>query len=73
VRINTVGKLLVDAGKACATFHDENVRNVRVKRVQMDEIWSFTYAKANNVATATAAPENVAIRGRGRPSTLTPS
>ena len=52
VSINTVTKLLVDAGKVCAAFHDEKVRNVRAKRVQVDEIWSFTYAKQKNVATA---------------------
>lgn len=57
VSINTVSKLLVDAGKACAAFHDEQVRNVKAKRIQCDEIWSFTYAKAKNVATAKAAPE----------------
>ncbi len=57
VSINTVSKLLVDAGKACATFHDDTVRGVTSKRVQCDEIWSFTYAKAKNVATAKAAPE----------------
>ena len=45
VSINTVSKLLIDAGKACAEFHDEMVRGVRSKRVQVDEIWSFTYAK----------------------------
>lgn len=56
VSINTVSKLLVDAGKACATFHDETVRGVKSRRVQVDEIWSFTYAKAKNVATAKAAP-----------------
>jgi len=56
VSINTVSKLLVDAGKACATFHDANVRGVKARRVQVDEIWSFTYAKAKNVATATNAP-----------------
>jgi IS1 family transposase len=54
---NTVIKLLIDAGKACMTFHDENVRNVRSKRVQVDEIWSFTYAKQKNVAAAKAAPD----------------
>lgn len=42
VSINTVSKLLVDAGKACAAFHDEAVRGVKAKRVQCDEIWSFT-------------------------------
>ncbi|WP_296581308.1 IS1 family transposase [Xanthobacter sp.] len=57
VSINTVSKLLVDAGKACATFHDEHVRGVKARRVQVDEIWSFTYAKQKNVATAKAAPE----------------
>lgn len=54
---NTVSKLLVDAGKACAAYHDEHVRNVQAKRVQVDEIWSFTYAKQKNVAGAVAAPD----------------
>lgn len=53
---NTVNKLLIDAGKACAAYHDENVRNVKSKRVQCDEIWSFTYAKQKNVKAAKAAP-----------------
>ncbi|MEP9352106.1 IS1 family transposase [Xanthobacter sp. KR7-65] len=57
VSINTVSKLLVDAGRACAVFHDEQVRGVKARRVQVDEIWSFTYAKQKNVATAKAAPE----------------
>jgi IS1 family transposase len=56
VSINTVTKLLIDAGTACAAFHDERVRGVRAKRVQVDEIWSFTYAKAKNVLGATKAP-----------------
>jgi IS1 family transposase len=49
VSINTVSKLLVDAGKACAAFHDEKVRGVKGRRVQVDEIWSFTAAKQKNV------------------------
>src|ERR1700683_4286594 len=49
VSINTVTKLLVDAGKACAAFHDEKVRGVKARRVQVDEIWSFTAAKQKNV------------------------
>lgn len=49
--INTVSKLLVDAGRFCAGFHDANVRNVNAKRVQVDEIWSFTAAKQKNVAS----------------------
>ena len=54
---NTVAKLLIDAGRACAAYHDANVRNVKSARVQVDEIWSFTYAKQRNVATAKDAPE----------------
>ena len=54
---NTVAKLLEDAGRICAEYHDEHVRGVASKRVQVDEIWSFTYAKQRNVATAKAAPD----------------
>ncbi|MBK5264673.1 MAG: helix-turn-helix domain-containing protein, partial [Alphaproteobacteria bacterium] len=49
---NTVTKLLIDVGKACAAYHDERVCNVKASRIQCDEIWSFTYAKQKNVATA---------------------
>ena len=56
VSINTVAKLLEDAGRACEAFHDQAVRNVRSRRLQADEIWSFCYAKQRNVATAKAAP-----------------
>jgi len=55
---NTVAKLLVDAGKACAAYHDANVRDVKASRVQVDEIWSFTYSKQRTVATAKAAPDH---------------
>ena len=56
VSINTVTKLLVDAGIACAAYHDQTVTALKSKRVQVDEIWSFCYAKAKNVETAEAAP-----------------
>ena len=55
--INTVTKLLVDAGEACSAYHHKTVQDVHSKRVQVDEIWSFTYAKQKNVARAKAAPE----------------
>ena len=57
VSINTVSKLLIDVGNACADFHDAMVRNVPAQRVQCDEIWSFSYAKQKNVKFAKAAPE----------------
>ena len=55
---NTVTRLLADAGKACMAYHDEHVRNVDAVQVQVDEIWSFTYAKQRNVKTAKAAPDH---------------
>jgi transposase len=42
---HTILKLLADMGCACAAFHDANVRNLRSRRVQCDEIWSFVYGK----------------------------
>lgn len=54
---NTVAKLLSDAGAVCAEYQDRTLRNLTSKRVQVDEIWSFTYAKQKNVPTAKAAPE----------------
>ena len=48
VSINTVTKLLVDAGRACQEYHNEYVVNVPSKRIQCDEIWSFVYAKDKN-------------------------
>ena len=46
---NTVLKLLADLGEKCAEYLDTHVRNVRSKRIQCDEIWSFCYAKQKNV------------------------
>jgi IS1 family transposase len=57
VSINTVTKLLVDAGETCLEMHDELVHDVKASKVQCDEIWSFCYAKQRNVEAATAAPE----------------
>ncbi len=57
VSINTVTKLLEDAGRACAAYHYDNVRDVKAKRVQCDEIWSFVAAKQKNVGTMKASVE----------------
>jgi IS1 family transposase len=54
---NTVAKLLGDVGRVCMTYHDEHVRNLKSKRIQVDEAWSFIYAKQKNVSTAKAAPD----------------
>lgn len=47
---NTVAKLLVDLGTACAQYQDEHLRNLPCKHVQCDEIWSFVGAKQKNVS-----------------------
>jgi IS1 family transposase len=41
-------RLLETIGTACAEYHDSVVRNVPANRVQVDEIWSFCYAKEKN-------------------------
>jgi len=46
---NTVVKLLVDVGKACAEYQNRVLIELPCKRVQCDEIWSFCYAKEKNV------------------------
>ena len=46
---NTIQKLLLDLGAACAEYMDANLKNLPCKRVQCDEIWSFIAAKAKNV------------------------
>ena len=46
---NTVTKLLVDLGKVCAEYQDEALRDLPCKRLQVDEIWAFCYAKQKNV------------------------
>lgn len=57
VSINTVSKLLDEAGRAALAFHDENVRGLKSQRIQCDEIWSFVYAKNKNVVDAKAPPK----------------
>jgi len=46
---NTVTKLLVDLGQACADYQDTALVDLPCTRVECDEIWSFCYAKAKNV------------------------
>lgn len=46
---NTIVKLLVDLGDACAKYQDETLRNLSIKRLQCDEIWAFNYCKERNV------------------------
>ena len=58
VSFNAIVKLLVDAGEACAAYHDEHVRGIQgQRRIECDELWGFVYAKERNVPNAKAAPD----------------
>jgi IS1 family transposase len=46
---NTINKLLLDLGAACSAYQDKTLRNLKCKRVQCDEIWSFVGCKAKNL------------------------
>lgn len=49
VAFNTVAKLFIETAKVCAEYQHQVFRNLACKRLQLDEIWSFVYAKAKNV------------------------
>ncbi|HEY1706699.1 MAG TPA: IS1 family transposase [Rhizomicrobium sp.] len=68
VSINTVTKLLEEAGEACEAFHDRTVRGLHTAQLQCDEIWSFCYAKKRTVR---AMPEDKIIPGAGDVWTFT--
>lgn len=55
--LNTVAKLLRDAGEAADWHHHEKLRDVRAEHVECDELWSFVYSKAANVERAKAPPD----------------
>ena len=47
--LNTITKLLVELGDACAAYEDEHLRNLTATRIECDEIWSFVGMKAKTV------------------------
>lgn len=53
---NTVTKLLIDAGKACGDYQAEVLHDLPCRRMEVDEIWAFVYAKERNVPRAKSAP-----------------
>jgi IS1 family transposase len=52
---NTVVKLLVELGAACAVYQNLAMRNLPCQRIQADEIWSFVGAKEKNVTAENGA------------------
>src|SRR5690242_3678797 len=51
---NTIAKLLIEMGAACAEYLNAKLVNLPSRRVQVDEIWSFVGAKQKNVTEAMA-------------------
>ena len=47
--INTVVKLLREVGSACLEYQDKVMRNLPCRKLQVDEIWSFCYAKQDHL------------------------
>ena len=60
VSLNTVTKLMVDVGTACDLYQNEHLRDLKCERVQVDEIWSFVYAKERHLT-----PELQGVFGYG--------
>ncbi len=51
---DTIGRLAVRVGNACAKIMDEKLRNLTCKQVEVDEIWGFIGAKQKNANKAGA-------------------
>lgn len=58
VSYNTVLKFLTEIGAVCSEYQDKTFHNLTCKRMQVDEIWSFCYAKAKTVKRMERAPED---------------
>jgi IS1 family transposase len=56
-----VTRLLVEAGQVAADYQDRVMRNLPCRRIQVDELWTFCYAKDRNVTPKIAA----AVPGAG--------
>jgi hypothetical protein len=71
--INTVSKLLLDVGEACAEYQTRVLVGLPCKTIEADEIWSFCYAKAKNVPDEHKGTSATATCRRGQRSALTQS
>jgi len=46
----TLMRLVVEVGAFCSDYQDRAFRNLKCRRLQVDELWSFVYAMQKNVA-----------------------
>ena len=56
---NTVTKLLVELGTACAAYQDEALRDLPATRIECDEIWSFVGMKAKSIPEERRGEEGI--------------
>jgi IS1 family transposase len=54
VAFNSVAKLFIATAQACLAYQDRVFRNLKCKLLQVDEVWSFVYAKEKNAPKAKA-------------------
>jgi IS1 family transposase len=46
---NTIQKLTVELGEACLEYQNQVLRDLPCKRLELDEVWAFCYAKDKNL------------------------
>ncbi|MDE2739960.1 MAG: IS1 family transposase [Gemmatimonadota bacterium] len=56
VSVNAVLRLFAAAARFSSEYQDRMLNNLDCRRIQLDEIWGFVYAKQKNVPTAKSAP-----------------
>jgi len=57
-RKETISKLVCDIGPACQSLHNALARNLAPRRIQLDEVWTFVYAKDHTLKTNGLAPDD---------------
>ena len=53
---HTVRQFIAECGPICRQYEDETLVDLPCKRVEVDELWSYIYAKRKNVAEAKSPP-----------------
>src|SRR4051795_7708871 len=59
VHRDTIMRLLVKIGDKCRAFLDERLRGLKLRHVEMDEIWTFVFVKEGHIPAD--APRNLEI------------
>ena len=62
---NTIAKLLEDAGTAFSDYQNHELRNLTCKRIQVDEIWAFVYARRKTFKMLRVRHKKLEIFGPG--------